>query len=85
MESPTQSARAVTAVTRRVSSSFIEYEGKILALKRSDKVKSYQQHWAVVSGSIEAGETPEGCSRREIAEETGLSKNDVELIRTGTK
>eukprot|EP01122_Echinamoeba_exundans_P014865 TRINITY_DN6834_c0_g1_i1.p1 TRINITY_DN6834_c0_g1~~TRINITY_DN6834_c0_g1_i1.p1 ORF type:complete len:492 (+),score=82.89 TRINITY_DN6834_c0_g1_i1:123-1598(+) len=83
MESPTQPARAAANSTRRVSSSFIEYEGKILALKRSDKVKTYQQHWAVVSGSIEAGETPEACSRREIAEETGLAKGDIELIRTG--
>ena len=55
----------------------------ILLLKRSEKVRSYQEHWAVVSGGIEAGESPEACSRREIEEETGLGKKDISLIRTG--
>lgn len=68
---------------RSVVTSFLEHEGKILLLRRSDQVHTYQGRWAGVSGSIEAGRTPEQQSRVEIFEETGLTDQDVRLAATG--
>jgi len=69
---------------RHVTSSFIEHEGNILLLKGSNKVRSYQECWAVVSGSIEKGETPLQCARREIKEELSLTGDQVIPIRSGS-
>ena len=69
--------------TRSVVTSFLEHEGKILLLRRSDQVHTYQGRWAGVSGSIEAGRTPEQQARVEILEETGLTDQDVRLVAVG--
>lgn len=69
--------------TRSVVTSFLEYEGKILLLRRSDRVRTYQGRWAGVSGSIEEGRTPEQQARVEILEETGLTGDDVRMVATG--
>jgi len=58
--------------TRKVASTFVEYKGKILILKRSRKVGSYRGRWGVVSGHIEEGETEEETSLKELKEEIGL-------------
>jgi len=68
---------------RSVVTSFLEYEGKILLLRRSGKVRTYQGRWAGVSGSIDGGHTPEQQARVEILEETGLIDADVRLTATG--
>ncbi len=68
--------------TRKVASTFVEYEGKILILKRSGKVGSYKGKWGVVSGHIEEGETEEETSLKELKEEIGL---DINLIKKLTK
>jgi competence/damage-inducible protein CinA C-terminal domain len=68
--------------TRKVASTFIEYKGKILILKRSRKVGSYRGKWGVVSGHIEEGETEEETSLKELKEEIGL---DINLIKELTK
>ncbi|MGB2581799.1 MAG: NUDIX pyrophosphatase [Thermoplasmata archaeon] len=54
--------------------SILRNRGRILILKRSDKVGSYQGSWAGVSGFVEKDETYEEAARREIVEETGLGK-----------
>ena len=69
--------------TRAVVTSFLESEGKILLLRRSDRVRTYPGHWAGVSGSIEADRTPEQQARVEIREETGLTDDDLRLVATG--
>ncbi|CAG8473837.1 8103_t:CDS:2 [Paraglomus occultum] len=57
---------------------------KVLLLKRSDKVGTYQHHWAAVSGSIEPTDTsPLSRALTEIQEETTLTLADVELVRVG--
>ena len=60
---------------------FLEYEGKILILKRSKKVGTYQERWAGVSGYLENPSDRQALI--EIEEETGLTHKEVELIRRG--
>ena len=60
---------------------FLQSEGKILLLKRSQQVSSYQGKWAGVSGYIES--TPDQQAFTEIQEETGLSPTDVTLVKKG--
>lgn len=55
-----------------VVTSFIENEGRILILKRSELVGAYQGLWAGVSGYLEENETPLKRAMKEIEEETGL-------------
>jgi 8-oxo-dGTP pyrophosphatase MutT (NUDIX family) len=60
---------------------FLESEGQILILRRSEQVGSYRGRWAGVSGYIE--QTDDEQALTEIDEETGLRKEDVRLIRKG--
>lgn len=53
-------------------------DAKILLLKR----RSPFEFWQSVTGSLNAGETPIECARRELQEETGLVEQG-ELIDTG--
>jgi predicted aconitase with swiveling domain/8-oxo-dGTP pyrophosphatase MutT (NUDIX family) len=46
-------------------------EGKILILKRSEKVGTYRGHWAGISGSLLPGESASQAASRELREETG--------------
>ena len=68
---------------KHVVTSFLEYDNKILILRRSQAVGTYQGKWAGVSGYIEEGNTSFEQSLEEIREETGLSRLDVELIKEG--
>jgi ADP-ribose pyrophosphatase YjhB (NUDIX family) len=67
----------------RVVTAFLERsDGKILLLRRSDRVGSFQGQWAAVSGFLE-DPTPLEQARREVAEETGVGRSDLELVRGG--
>ena len=57
---------------------FLRHGEDILVLKRSDKVGTFQRHWAGVSGHIEDGDTAQETALKEIREE--LSIDDPELI-----
>lgn len=59
---------------KRAVTSFLFNEGRVLILKRSDKVGTQKGKWAGVSGYLEDSEDPESRSMREIAEETGIEK-----------
>jgi 8-oxo-dGTP pyrophosphatase MutT (NUDIX family) len=61
---------------------FLEYNNKILILKRSNKVKTMKSKWAGVSGYIEQ-EPPIKRALKEIEEETGLHNENVNLRRIG--
>jgi len=65
--------------TREVVTCFLQSGDKILLLKRSDRVGSYQGRWAGVSGYIETN--PDEQAFKEIREETGLEEDDIALIR----
>ncbi|MCG7845340.1 MAG: NUDIX pyrophosphatase, partial [Methanomassiliicoccales archaeon] len=77
-----QEKKVVTCVLHR--------QGKILILKRSQKVGTNKGRWAAVSGYIERGERPEETALKEVAEETGITTARLEgrgavlRIRDGT-
>ncbi|MEM0473214.1 MAG: HAD-IA family hydrolase [Candidatus Aenigmatarchaeota archaeon] len=64
--------------SRKSITAIVKYDGKILLMKRSDKVATYPNQWSFVHGRIENGETPEKRAEIEIKEETGL---DVEFVK----
>jgi 8-oxo-dGTP pyrophosphatase MutT (NUDIX family) len=68
---------------KNVATSVLLHHGRILILKRSSKVGTYKGNWACVSGYIEEGETPLETAYKELSEEIGFGKDDVELIREG--
>ena len=69
--------------TAEIVTSFLDHEGRILILRRSEKVRTYRHRWAGVSGSIETGETPLEAAVREITEETGLARGEFDLAKEG--
>ncbi len=66
---------------RHVVTCFLENEAEILILRRSGLVGSFRGKWAGVSGYIET--TADKQSLIEIAEETGLSREDIKLLKKG--
>ena len=68
---------------RHVVTCFLEHNGNIMLLRRSERVGTYRGKWAGVSGYIEAGITPSQQAWTEIKEEAGLDRNDFELVREG--
>ena len=66
---------------KRVVTCFLKSENKILLLRRSQQVGTYQGRWAGVSGYIET--TADEQALVEIKEETGLSGEDLKLIKRG--
>jgi ribose 1,5-bisphosphate isomerase len=63
--------------------SFLQHEQRILLLRRSSEVGSYQGKWAGVSGSLEEDEDPLERARIEIEEEVGLNSAQATLVRSG--
>ncbi|MDH3774184.1 MAG: NUDIX pyrophosphatase [Deltaproteobacteria bacterium] len=61
---------------------FLTHRSKILVLKRSREVGTYKGHWAGVSGYLES-EDPLKQAYSEMAEEVGLSEQDVTLVKAG--
>lgn len=53
-------------------------DGRVLLLKR----KAPFEFWQSVTGSLDEGESPADCARRELVEETGLNPGD-RLVDTG--
>ncbi|MBS7643202.1 NUDIX pyrophosphatase [Candidatus Bathyarchaeota archaeon] len=70
-------------IEKNVVTVFLEHGGKILKVRRSSKVGTYQGKWAGVSGYIEENEEPYQTALKEISEEVGLTAKDVKLIKTG--
>ena len=56
-------------------------DGKLLILKRSDKVKTYKGLWGGVAGYVEKNEKPYETAIKEINEEVGINKENVSLIK----
>ncbi len=76
-------ARGPTMDERHVVTCFLEHDGRILLLRRSERVGTYRGKWAGVSGYIETGSTPSQQAWTEIKEEASLDMDDVELVQEG--
>ena len=68
--------------TKHVVTSFLLSNGKILLLRRSDRVGTYRGRWGAVSGYVEE-KPPDQQALIEIKEETGLGANDIEFMCKG--
>lgn len=66
---------------KHVVTCFLECDARILILRRSEMVGSFQGRWAGVSGYVET--TADEQTLIEIEEETGLCREDLELVRKG--
>ena len=60
-----------------VLAAVVEYQGKILLARNA---AWSGEKFALITGFMEAGETPEGGIAREISEETNLQTNALKLI-----
>ena len=67
---------------KHVVTCFLESDGLVLILRRSDLVGSFRGKWVGVSGYIET--TADEQALVEIEEETGLCREDVELVKKGS-
>ena len=65
-----------------VVTSFLNYNNKILILKRSEKVRTMKGLWSGISGIIENNEIPISRSKIEIFEEVGISEKHITLIKS---
>jgi 8-oxo-dGTP diphosphatase len=51
-------------------------EGEVLLMLRDNRSTiTFSNHWTLVGGKVEDGETPEMAAQRELVEETGLKAN----------
>jgi len=67
-----------TLQTRPVVTAFLRHQGRILIVRRSALVGSYQGLWSAISGYLEDA-TPYAQVLREIHEETSLDATQVQL------
>ena len=65
-----------------VVTSFLNYNNKILILKRSEKVRTMKGLWSGISGIIENNEIPISRAKIEIFEEAGISEKHITLIKS---
>jgi 8-oxo-dGTP diphosphatase len=83
VDGSTGTVRLLDAREVEVVTAFLERpDGRILLLRRSARVGSFQGRWAGVSGFLE-DPTPLEQARREIREETGLDAPDLTLAAEG--
>lgn len=69
------------AETKRVSLGFLRNRDKILLYLRDDRQDiSYPNHWALLGGQIEQGETPQDALEREIQEEIGCKAFNISFV-----
>ena len=68
---------------RHSVTSFIMSENEILILLRSDIVRNYKSMWEGISGCIDENHTADEQALVEIQQETGLSNEDIKLLRKG--
>jgi 8-oxo-dGTP pyrophosphatase MutT (NUDIX family) len=64
------------------TSLLIDDEGKLLILKRSEKVKTYKGMWGGIAGYVEEHENPYETALKEIKEEVGLEKDEIHFIKS---
>ncbi|HWP58896.1 MAG TPA: NUDIX domain-containing protein [Candidatus Acidoferrales bacterium] len=66
-----------------VISCFVKFEDKILLLKRSEKVRTYQGKWHTVAGYIDEPKPLRQKALQELNEELGVSESDIARLAFG--
>ena len=66
---------------RKVVTAFLEHDGKVLLVRRSQSVGTYRGRWSGISGYLE--HEPLEQALIEIREETGLSGDEIALVKQG--
>lgn len=69
--------------TSRVVNVYIRHQGRYLIVKRSNDVGYYRGRWAVVSGHAVSGVSVIDQAYHEAAEEAGLRRSQLKLVRIG--
>ena len=69
-------------IKKDIVTSFLFKNGKVLIIKRSDKVGSFRGKWAGISGFIE-NESSLEAALREIKEETSVDSSNLKLLKIG--
>lgn len=69
----------VTCFLRRTD----QAQPRILLVRRSQRVGSYNARWAGISGFVEEGVPPDEQAYTEIREETGLQREQVQMRKRG--
>lgn len=67
---------------RDVVTAVLKRGDKILIVKRGDQVNTFKGKWSCISGRMES--TPLYSVLKEIHEETGLSSDQVTLVKEGS-
>ncbi len=62
---------------------FVKFKDKILILKRSKKVRTYQGKWNVVAGYLDEPKPIRKKVLEELKEELGIKKNNIIKIKIG--
>src|SRR5436190_19234639 len=78
-----QDASSPLRITHVVTCFLRRDDGRILIVKRSQRVGSYHAHWAGISGFLEPHVTPDEQAYTEIREETSLQREQVHMLRRG--
>jgi ADP-ribose pyrophosphatase YjhB (NUDIX family) len=60
----------------------VQYGNEILLLKRSQEVGNYRGKWNVIAGFIDEEKPIEQKALEEIADETGITRSDIERVTT---
>jgi ADP-ribose pyrophosphatase YjhB (NUDIX family) len=81
-QQPLRPTPVVTCFLRRVDEVGGQ-EPRILVVRRSQRVGSYNERWAGVSGFVEEGVAPDEQAYTEIREETGLQRDQVRMLKRG--
>jgi len=69
--------------TAPVITIFVKYEDRILLLKRSDKVRTYQGKWNTVAGYLDELRPVREKILEEVKEELGIIEDNILSIRLG--
>ncbi|MFH0890556.1 MAG: NUDIX domain-containing protein [Candidatus Liptonbacteria bacterium] len=66
-----------------VINSLVECAGRMLLVRRSQRLSYYPGYWSGISGFLDDGQSPEEKLKDEIKEELGLSDGDIQSIELG--
>lgn len=71
--------------TAPVVTVFVEHGGRVLLMKRSNKVRTYKGKWNTVAGYLDTMEPLRDQIYEELREEIGINPQNVESIKLGEK